>query len=85
MAKQIKLGTKIKDRITGLEGIAIAKIEYLNGCVQYSIKPKLDKDGKVQEGEWVDSQQIAVVGEKVLEVKKASGGTGGASNIAPRL
>jgi len=54
----INLGDKVKDRITGLEGIAIAKVIYLNGCVRYEVKPKGLKDGKTIESEWIDEQQL---------------------------
>jgi hypothetical protein len=81
--KNIPLGTKLRDKVTDLEGTAIARIEYLNGCVQYSIKPKIGKDGKVNDGEWVDSQQIEVLTDKPVNVKSSN--TGGASSIAPRL
>lgn len=80
--KDIKLGTRIKDKVTDLEGIAIAKISYLNGCVQYSIKPKVTKDGKVNEGEWVDSQQVEIVDEGI-SIEETE--TGGYSSIAPKL
>jgi hypothetical protein len=74
---KIKLGDKIKDTITGLEGIAIAKIEFLNGCVQYEIQPPVDKEGKMIESEYVDSQQIEKVKEpKPPKVKKAKTGGG---------
>lgn len=81
--KNIPLGTKLRDKVTDLEGIAIGRIEYLNGCVQYSIKPKIGKDGKVNDGEWVDSQQIEIVKENAISIKPSN--TGGATSIAPRM
>lgn len=81
--KNIPLGTKLRDKVTDLEGIAIGRIEYLNGCVQYSIKPKIGKDGKVNDGEWVDSQQIEIVKENAIDIKPSN--TGGATSIAPRM
>lgn len=81
--RNIPLGTKLRDKVTDLEGIAIGRIEYLNGCVQYSIKPKIGKDGKVNDGEWVDSQQIEVIKENAIDIKPSN--TGGATSIAPKL
>lgn len=54
----IKLGDKVKDTITGFEGIAIAKCIYLNGCVSYQVRTKGLKDGRIIEGEWIDEQQL---------------------------
>ena len=67
----IELGQKVKDRITGFKGIAVAKIEYLNGCIRYQIQPKKDKEGKIPESEWIDEQQL----EK-KEKKEKNGGPG---------
>ena len=54
----ITLGNKVKDSITGFEGIAIARIEYLNGCVSFEVRPLELKDGLLQDTEWIDDQQL---------------------------
>lgn len=79
---EFELGDKLKDRVTDLEGICIGRIEYLNGCKQYAIKPKMAKDGKVYDAEWVDSQQVEKLGEGI-DIDAA--GTGGSNMGAPRI
>ena len=59
--KHIPLGTRLKDLVSGFEGIAIARVEYMNGCVQYYLKPKLDKDGKMLEAQSIDCNQLVVL------------------------
>ncbi|KKM02138.1 hypothetical protein LCGC14_1787370 [marine sediment metagenome] len=55
----IILGELYKDNITGYEGIATAKTEYLNGCVSILLQPQsLDKEGKIAEGDWFDVQRL---------------------------
>lgn len=55
----IKLGEGYKDRITGFEGVAISKTEYLNGCVSILLQPQgLDKEGKPTESEYFDIQRL---------------------------
>ncbi len=54
----IKLGTKVKDSLTGLEGTAIARIEYLNGCVSIEIRPEGLHEGRPIKTVWVDEQQL---------------------------
>ena len=76
------LGLKLRDRVTGLAGICTGRIEYLNGCVQYLVKPPIGKDGKVLDGDWVDSAQVEVVGDG-LTVKRRN--TGGPNPDAPRM
>lgn len=58
-----KLGSKVRDSITGFTGIATSKHEYLNGCIRISITPPVDKEGKMQEPQVFDIQQIEVVDE----------------------
>ncbi len=41
----INLGDKVKDTITGYEGIAVARTCWLNGCVRISIQSTKLKDG----------------------------------------
>ena len=75
MSKAIELGNKVKDKVSGLTGIATSRVEYLNGCVQYCIKPPVDKDGKLIEGEYFDEEQVAFVGKGVSVKSKPTGST----------
>lgn len=75
----IKLGSKVRDIITGFEGIATARVEYLNGCIQYCITPK-SNDGKYPDHQYIDHQQIEVVDDGV---DISSNGTGGVMSNTP--
>lgn len=70
----IELGQKVQDSLTGFEGVATARTEYLYGCVRVLVEPGLLKDGKPIEGEWFDEQRI----DADSEVK-----TGGPGRVAP--
>ena len=74
---EIKLGSKVRDKITGFEGIAISHIQYFTGCDQIGITPNVDKDGKIQDTHYFDVTRIDVV-EKPLklntEASKKKGG-----------
>lgn len=49
---KIMLGSTVKDRITGLTGVVMARTEYLTGCAHVAIlATKLSKEGKVPEYE----------------------------------
>ena len=55
----IELGTRVKDRTTGFQGIAVARTDWLYGCTRYGVQSdKLDKDGKPIEAEWFDEQAL---------------------------
>lgn len=42
---KIKLGDEVIDVISGYKGIAVARTEFLNGCIQYIIQSKLKAGG----------------------------------------
>lgn len=72
----IQLGDKVKCKITGMTGTALARCEYLNGCVQFEVQPKKLKDGEPVKSRWIDEQYlvIAVVPNIKKKIKPAGGG-----------
>lgn len=54
----IKLGNQVEDSVSGFKGIAVQRIEYLNGCVRIGVQSKVDKDGKLPALEYFDEQQL---------------------------
>lgn len=67
---KFSLGDKVKCQVTGHEGIVIALNQWLNGCKQYCVKGKINKDKEVPEGEWIDEGQLKLVKADFLNVKK---------------
>jgi len=64
MSKGISLGNRVKDKITDFEGIAIARVEYLNGTVEYNILPKIDHHGKYPESRYIDKNRLIDLGKE---------------------
>jgi len=71
---KIKLGNKVRDKVTGFEGIATAKVEYINRCVQFCVKPPVGKDGKMPDGEYIDIDELEIVDEGIVIKTKPTGG-----------
>ena len=82
MADRIELGDRVKDRITGLTGIAIARTEWLYGCVRYSVQPEETKDGKPADCYVVDAHQLEVV--QKTDIAKPPPRHGDRQNVAVR-
>ena len=57
----IELGDKVRDTVSGLKGIAVARCSYLNGCDHIGTQI-LAKDGKIPPMQWVDLPQVETVG-----------------------
>lgn len=68
----IELGDKVKDLISGYEGIVTAKVEFLNGCIQYMVAPILKKGQQIPETSppTIDSQSLIVIGKNFINKKK---------------
>ena len=77
MKTNIVLGNKVKDVVTGFTGVAISKVEYLNGCIRYCVMPMVGKDGKMPDGEYVDEGQLVIVDTEILPSKDKKEPTGG--------
>lgn len=70
----IKLGQRVRDRVTNFEGIAISKLKFLNGCVQFCVIPKKGKDVKYPEGEYIDVGQLEIVDDGINVNEEENGG-----------
>ena len=70
----IKLGDRVVDIVTGFTGVVISRIEYINGCIQFGVKPKADKTG-MKSAEYIDEKELKIVGKPVVMEKKRTGGT----------
>lgn len=72
---EIKLGSKVRDMVTGVTGIAVARCEYLNGCVQYCLVPPAKKGATERpEGVYLDVGQLEVVGNGINIPQRPTGG-----------
>lgn len=79
----IQLGKEGRDKITGFQGIITARVEYLTGCDQYCLTPKV-QDGKIMEGHYFDGGRIEIVGQGVLPSSVQTEENGGPNRDAPK-
>jgi len=81
----IELGDKVKDKYSGFTGIAVARTEFINGCVQYGVVSRVTKDNKEPVEMGIDEDSLEVISKKKSIKKRASSITGGATRKAPRM
>lgn len=55
------LGYKVKDKITGMTGVATSVCFDLYGCVQITVSPGLGKDNKPGDSFWIDIQRLKIL------------------------
>lgn len=62
----VELGDRVKDRITGLKGIAVGITNYLYGCKRVAVQPETEKDGKPADTFFVDEPQLEIMKKGAL-------------------
>lgn len=55
------LGSKVKDEVTGFEGIAVNFTEWMYGCNRVGIESTILKDGKTIDPQYFDEQRVEVL------------------------
>jgi hypothetical protein len=77
-----ELGSEVKDKITGFQGILICRSEWLTGCNVYGIRSQELKDGKPMDTVHFDEDSIELLktskalakDAKIATKKKKPGG-----------
>lgn len=76
----IILGSKVRDTVSGITGIAVARTQWLHSCERITIQPPVDKDGKLMDAYTVDEPQIEVL----IAAKPKATPTSGGDQVATR-
>ena len=61
-----KLGLKAIDKVTGFKGVIDSIAFDLYGCIQASLKPDIDKDGKIRESYWFDIARLRITSKETV-------------------
>jgi hypothetical protein len=71
----MQLGDVVRDRVSGFQGVAVCRSEWLNGCVRWSVQPQALHEGKPIESQYIDEEQLEVVDAPKLNfVSRRTGG-----------
>lgn len=86
MEKELQLGMEVKDRITGYQGIAIAKTIYMQGCDRILVQRQMTADDKsiIPEPQAFDEPDMVIVGYGILPKPKKERKPGGPRPFANR-
>jgi hypothetical protein len=72
-ARKFTHGLKVRDKITGLEGIVTGYCDYITGCNQYLVQPPV-KDGDYKDSHWIDEGRLDAVGTGVTGIEQTDTG-----------
>ena len=77
------LGSELKDKITGFQGVATGMSTYITGCDVYLIQPPVNKEGNHVEGRWLDVGRLELIKKKAVKLADVQGDENGADIEAP--
>ena len=60
MGPRVNLGDKVRDPVTGFEGVVTTRCEYLHGPPRVLVESKVGNDGKLN-SEWFDETRVEPV------------------------
>lgn len=76
--KEELFGKLCRDKITNFTGVCIGKIEWMFGCDQYCLAPRVknEEPTKMNDSQWFDDGRVEVIEEvvKVEEVRAEKNG-----------
>lgn len=78
----MELGITVKDKITGFSGIVTGFVQYISGCNQALVAPRVGSDGRQGDSCWFDVQRL----ERNVDVPTLvldNGATPGCDRAAP--
>lgn len=69
---KVELGDKVKDAITGYQGVVMGITAYITGCDHVAVLSQTKKkdDGKPVDWVWFDITRLAVVKKNVVKLPK---------------
>lgn len=68
----IRMGQKVRSIVSGFTGIVTGRVEYINGCVQYVVVPRVKEDGSTIDVQWIDEQNLEIVDEGITSYSGSS-------------
>lgn len=84
LPKVAKIGLKVRDRISGFEGIVISNAGFLNACNRLLVQPKaLEENTKLPESMAFDLPDLEVTGWGVLPIPEKKGPSPGGPHKFP--
>lgn len=60
-AFKYELGDTAIDLLTGFSGVISYRVEYLTGCPQYGLLPKIDEKGEIRKEQQFDENRIRIL------------------------
>lgn len=79
----MEFGSPVRDKITGFAGTLTGRCDYISGCSQGLVTPKVGADGAFKGSEWFDLQRLEQGDGEMVVLDNSS--TPGPDKAAPKI
>jgi hypothetical protein len=69
---KILLGQRVKDKLTGFEGLVTGRAQYITGCDQLLVQPSLNGKGEFVEARWLDEPRLDITESSQVMINMTS-------------
>ena len=76
-------GDKVKEKVTGFQGVITGTCFYITGCNQYLIIPKSKNVNTKSEGSWYDEGRLELMQAESIKVDEVKATNNGCDLQAP--
>ena len=73
---KFELGEILEDKVTGYQGVVMARAEYFTDCVHYGLCARAAKEGKLPDWQWLDETRLVSIGQSIKKEERFSHTTG---------
>jgi len=63
--EKLELGCELRDKLTGFQGIATSRHEYLTGCTQYGLQPTSADPTTLHKIEYFDEGRLVLIDYRI--------------------
>ena len=66
MQHTFKMGQRVKDVVTGFEGVITGMAQHMTGCDTVGVNPGVDDKGKLQDVQWFDWTRLQLLDDSTI-------------------
>jgi hypothetical protein len=70
MSQTISLGQTVTDQITGFSGVVTGRCEYITGCHQVLVQPRVNEKGDYVEARWIDEDRLDAQAVDIVSLRR---------------
>lgn len=82
--EKVELGDKVRDKVSGWEGVVTQYAKCLTGCDRVLIQGPVTKDGKIGEGYYVDAFACEVIKKGAVKINTPGVNDNGGPHVLAR-